>query len=230
MIDEACIKGNIAELLARIRTCAQESGRSPQSVKLLAVSKTQPASAIRAALAAGLTDIGENYIQEARAKQDELTDETICWHCIGPIQSNKSRTVAEHFDWVHTVDRLKLAKRLSQQRPPELPPLNICLQVNIDREPQKAGVAPEDLAALAAAIADLPNLRLRGVMAIPAARSDHDQQRAVFAEVRRCFEELAAQYPTMDTLSMGMSRDFPAAIAEGATLVRIGTDIFGARN
>ncbi|MBB3048415.1 hypothetical protein FHR99_002689 [Litorivivens lipolytica] len=230
MIDEASIKGNIAELLERIRTCAQESGRSPHSVKLMAVSKTRPASAIRAALAGGLSDIGENYIQEARAKQEELSSEAICWHCIGPIQSNKSRTVAEHFDWVHTVDRLKLAKRLSQQRPPELPPLNICLQVNIDREPQKAGVAPEQLAELAEAVSSLPNLRLRGLMAIPAARSELAEQRAVFAEVRQCFEQLAKQHTYMDTLSMGMSRDFPAAIAEGATIVRIGTEIFGARD
>lgn len=230
MIDQAAIKGNIAELLERIRTCEQENGRSPQSVRLMAVSKTRPAAAIRAALASGITDIGENYIQEATSKQTELAAESICWHCIGPIQSNKSRLVAEHFHWLHTVDRLKLAQRLSRQRPAELGPLNLCLQVNIDGEPQKAGVAPEDLEALAEAIAALPNLKLRGLMAIPAARNDYDAQRAVFAAVRACFDKLAAQHRELDTLSMGMSRDFPAAIAEGATLVRIGTEIFGARH
>ncbi len=230
MIDEASIKGNIAELLKRIRTCEQESGRSPQSVRLMAVSKTRPAAAIRAALASGITDIGENYIQEADSKQRELAGESICWHCIGPIQSNKSRTVAEQFDWVHTVDRLKLAQRLSRQRPAERTPLNVCLQVNIDREPQKAGAQPEDLEALADAVAVLPNITLRGLMAIPAPRDDDREQRAVFARVRTCFERLTAQHPQMDTLSMGMSRDFPAAIAEGSTIVRIGTDIFGARN
>ncbi|WP_372749930.1 YggS family pyridoxal phosphate-dependent enzyme [Litorivivens sp.] len=229
MIDEALINRNIAELRQRIRLIAQECGRDPNDITVLAVSKTRPAAAIRVAASAGLTNIGENYIQEAVDKQLELQDLPLQWHCIGPLQSNKTRLVAEHFHWAHTVDRLKIAQRLNDQRPSTLPALNVCLQVNIDREPQKAGVAPDELKNLAEQVATLPNLMLRGVMAIPAARDDTAAQRQTFAAVRACFQSLQGEYPQMDTLSMGMSRDFPAAIAEGSTLVRIGTDIFGAR-
>lgn len=229
MIDEASINSNIAELTERIRQIAQESGRRADSVTVMAVSKTRSAADIRAALHNQLHHIGENYIQEALDKQSELAGLPLCWHCIGPIQSNKTRAVAEAFDWVHTVDRLKIARRLSEQRPQGLPDLNICLQVNIDREPQKAGVAPEQLEELASAVAGLPGLRLRGLMALPAPRPDYREQRQVFAAIRHEFEALRALFPTLDTLSMGMSRDYPAAIAEGATIVRIGTRIFGAR-
>lgn len=230
MIDEALINRNIAELRQRICQIAQDYGRKSEEITLLAVSKTQPAAAIRAAARSGCQAIGENYIQEAVDKQAELTDLSLQWHCIGPVQSNKTRLVAEHFDWVHTVDRLKIARRLSDQRPAHLPPLQVCLQLNIDREPQKAGVTPEALGELARDVAALPNLALRGVMAIPEPRTDYEAQRASFAAIRDCFSALQAEHPRLDTLSMGMSRDFPAAIAEGATLIRIGTDIFGARN
>jgi len=230
MIDEALINRNIAELRQRICQIAQDCGRKPEEITLLAVSKTQPATAIRAAARHGCQAIGENYIQEAVDKQADLTDLSLQWHCIGPIQSNKTRLVAEHFDWVHTVDRLKIARRLSEQRPNHLPPLQVCLQLNIDREPQKAGLTPEALGELAGEIASLPNLALRGVMAIPEPRTHYEEQRTSFAAIRNSFIALQAEHPGLDTLSMGMSRDFPAAIAEGATLIRIGTDIFGARN
>lgn len=230
MTDPAPIYSNIAELSWRIRLAEQENGRAAHSVTLMAVSKTRPAAAIREVLAAGVTEIGENYIQEALDKQPLLNDAGIHWHCIGPIQSNKSRAVAEHFDWVHTVDRNRIARRLSEQRPCGLPPLNVCLQVNIDEEPQKAGALAADLDPLAAIVAGLPGLKLRGLMAIPAVRPNYQEQRQVFARVRHCFETLQQRYPQMDTLSMGMSRDFEAAIAEGATVVRIGTEIFGPRD
>lgn len=242
MTDPALIHRNIAELRRRIRLAEQESGRDANSVTLMAVSKTRPAEAIREVLAAGITHIGENYIQEALSKQallnssDNSSDNNpnnnpnLHWHCIGPIQSNKSRALAEHFDWVHTVDRDKIARRLSAQRPLNLPPLNICLQVNIDEEPQKAGIASADLAALADTVARLPGLNLRGVMAIPAARQNYREQRQVFARLRQCFESLQQRHPQLDTLSMGMSQDFEAAIAEGATLIRIGSAIFGPRD
>lgn len=230
MIDPALINSNIAELSRRIRLAEQENGRDAHSVTLMAVSKTRSAQSIRDSVAAGLSHIGENYLQEALDKQASLAELDICWHCIGPIQSNKSRIVATHFDWVHTVDRKKIAQRLSEQRPPELPPLNVCLQVNIDEEPQKAGVCAADINALADIVAGLPQLRLRGLMAIPAPRDTVREQRQVFARVRRCFEALVQQHPSVDTLSMGMSRDYAAAIAEGATLVRIGTQIFGPRD
>lgn len=230
MTPPASINSNIAELSRRIRLAEQENGREANSVTLMAVSKTRPAAAIRASVAAGVSHIGENYLQEALHKQDLLQDLNITWHCIGPVQSNKSRTVAEQFDWLHTLDREKIARRLSEQRPAHRPPLNVCLQVNIDEEPQKAGIVAADIPALAATVASLPGLRLRGLMAIPAARSNPAEQRQVFARLRHCFESLQAQHPEVDTLSMGMSRDFEAAIAEGATLVRIGTEIFGPRD
>jgi pyridoxal phosphate enzyme (YggS family) len=204
-------------------------GRPESSVTLVAVSKTRPAADIRAAVAAGVAAIGENYAQEARAKMLELADLPIAWHFIGPLQSNKTRAIAEVFDWVHSVDRLKLAQRLAEQRPPGLAPLNICLQVNISGEDSKSGVTVAQLPELMAAVSALPGLRLRGLMAIPQPAADADLQRRPFAAVRAAFEQLRRHWPELDTLSMGMSADLEAAIAEGATIVRVGTDIFGAR-
>jgi pyridoxal phosphate enzyme (YggS family) len=201
--------------------------RDPATVGLLAVSKTQPAAAIREAAAGGIRDFGENYLQEALDKQAELSDLSLAWHFIGPIQSNKTKSIAEHFDWVHSVDRLKIAQRLSDQRPAELPPLNICLQVNVSGEASKSGCAPEELLQLAQAVAAMPQLRLRGLMCIPAPSEDPAEQRAAFARLRALRDELPL---TLDTLSMGMSQDLEAAIAEGATWVRIGTALFGARD
>lgn len=195
----------------------------------MAVSKTRPAAMIRQAAAAGITHIGENYLQEALDKQPQLDDLALCWHFIGPLQSNKTRAVAEHFDWVHSVDRLKLAQRLSDQRPARLGPLNICLQVNISAEASKSGSRLSELAQLATEVAALPNLCLRGLMAIPQASCDPQQQRQAFAAVRGAAAKLQQCHDTMDTLSLGMSNDMEAAIAEGSTLVRIGTDIFGTR-
>lgn len=226
----ADVAGNIAKVNERIGRAALACGRDPADITLLAVSKTRPAAAIRQAAAAGCLQIGENYLQEALAKQVGLGDLPLRWHFIGPLQSNKSRAVAERFDWAHSVDRLKLAQRLSEQRPAASAPLNICLQVNISGEASKSGVAPAELPALAAAVAALPRLRLRGLMAIPAASDDPAIQRSAFAAVRQLFEALRAELPALDTLSMGMSGDLEAAIAEGATLVRIGTDIFGQRS
>ncbi|AWM60126.1 YggS family pyridoxal phosphate-dependent enzyme [Stutzerimonas stutzeri] len=221
------IEKNIAKVAARIREAAQAVDRDPATVGLLAVSKTQPAAAIREAAAAGIRDFGENYLQEALDKQAELSDLPLAWHFIGPIQSNKTKSIAEHFDWVHSVDRLKIAQRLSDQRPAALPPLNICLQVNVSGEASKSGCAPEELPHLAQAVAAMPHLRLRGLMCIPAPSEDPAEQRAAFARLRALRDELPL---TLDTLSMGMSQDLEAAIAEGATWVRIGTALFGARD
>lgn len=221
------IADNLSALAARIHNAAQAAGRDPTSVQLLAVSKTKPAAAIREVHAAGVRDVGENYLQEALAKQEELRDLPLIWHFIGPIQSNKTKAIAEHFDWVHSVDRLKIAQRLSEQRPAGLPPLNICLQVNVSGEDSKSGCAPADLPALANAVAALPNLRLRGLMAIPEPTEDRATQEAAFASLRQLQERLDLG---LDTLSMGMSHDLEAAIAQGATWVRIGTALFGARN
>ncbi len=221
------IEKNIAKVAARIREAAQAVGRDPASVGLLAVSKAQPAAAIREAAEAGMRDFGENYLQEALDKQAELGELPLTWHFIGPIQSNKTKPIAEHFDWVHSVDRLKIAQRLSDQRPAELPPLNICLQVNVSGEASKSGCAPEELPQLAQAVAAMPRLRLRGLMCIPAPSEDPAEQRAAFARLRALRDELPL---TLDTLSMGMSQDLEAAIAEGSTWVRIGTALFGARD
>jgi hypothetical protein len=220
------IAENIAKVGARIREAAQASQRDYAAIGLLAVSKTKPAEAIRQAYAAGLRDFGENYLQEALEKQAELNDLPLIWHFIGPIQSNKTRAIAEHFAWVHSVDRLKVAERLSAQRPPHLPPLNICLQVNVSFEPSKAGCTPEQLPALAQAVAQLPKLKLRGLMSIPEPTEDPIAQHAAFARLRELRDGLGLD---LDTLSMGMSHDLEAAIAEGATWVRIGTALFGAR-
>lgn len=220
------IAKNIAKVAARIREAAQAAGRNPETVGLLAVSKTQPAAAIREAHTAGLSDFGENYLQEALEKQAELTDLPLRWHFIGPIQSNKTKSIAEHFDWVHSVDRLKIAQRLSNQRPADLPPLNVCLQVNVSGEASKSGCSPAEVPELASAIAALPRLRLRGLMAIPEPTDDPTEQQAAFARLRQLQEQLGTD---LDCLSMGMSQDLEAAIAEGATWVRIGTALFGAR-
>ena len=221
------IAGNIAQVEARIRAAALAVQRDVTSIHLLAVSKTKPAAALREAHAAGVRDFGENYLQEARAKQVELADLPLCWHFIGPIQSNKTRDIAEHFAWVHSVDRLKIAQRLSDQRPADLPPLNICIQVNVSGEASKSGCNPADLPALAAAISALPRLKLRGLMAIPEPTQDRAEQDAAFATVRTLQESLNMG---LDTLSMGMSHDLESAIAQGATWVRIGTALFGARD
>ena len=221
------IAENIAKVGARIREAAQASQRNFADIGLLAVSKTKPADAIREAHAAGVCDFGENYLQEALEKQTQLADLPLIWHFIGPIQSNKTRPIAEHFDWVHSVDRLKIAQRLSEQRPAHLPALNICLQVNVSGEDSKSGCSPEELTALARAVVALPNLRLRGLMAIPEPTDDVAAQHAAFARLRQLRDELALN---LDTLSMGMSHDLEAAIAEGATWVRIGTALFGARD
>ena len=221
------IADNIAEVEARIRAAAQAVQRDVTSIHLLAVSKTKPAAALREAYAAGVRDFGENYLQEARAKQVELADLPLSWHFIGPIQSNKTREIAEHFSWVHSVDRLKIAQRLSEQRPADLEPLNICIQVNVSGEASKSGCTPQDLPALAAAINALPRLKLRGLMAIPEPTENRAEQDAAFATVRDLQQSLNLG---LDTLSMGMSHDLESAIAQGATWVRIGTALFGARD
>ncbi|MBC9252705.1 YggS family pyridoxal phosphate enzyme [Pseudomonas alcaligenes] len=221
------IAENIAKVRERIREAAQASQRDFASVGLLAVSKTKPAAAIREAHAAGLRDFGENYLQEALNKQAELADLDLIWHFIGPIQSNKTKAIAEHFAWVHSVDRLKIAERLAAQRPAHLPALNICLQVNVSGEASKSGCSPEQLPALAQAVTQLPHLRLRGLMTIPEPTEDAAQQHAALARLRQLRDALDLQ---LDTLSMGMSQDLEAAIDEGATWVRIGTALFGARD
>jgi pyridoxal phosphate enzyme (YggS family) len=223
------IASRLASVRQRIELAALAAGRRPESITLLAVSKTKPAEAVRAAFAAGCTEFGENYLQEGICKARLLADLPLHWHFIGPIQANKTRPIAEQFDWVHSVDRLKVAQRLSAQRPAEKGPLQICLQLNVSGEASKRGVDVDELAALAAAVERLPNLRLRGLMAIPAPSDDPVEQRTAFAAVRHALEQLQQRWPQLDTLSMGMSGDLEAAIAEGATIVRVGTDIFGAR-
>lgn len=216
----------------RIADAARAAGRDPATVSLLAVSKTFPAGDVRTAHAAGQRAFGENYVQESIDKIDALADlrADLEWHFIGPLQSNKTRPVAERFDWVHSVDRLKIAQRLAEQRPAHLPPLNVCVQVNISGEASKSGVAPADVAELARAIAALPALRLRGLMAIPEPAGDIDAQRVPHRALRALFDALRAEGLALDTLSMGMSADLEAAVLEGATIVRVGTAIFGARD
>jgi pyridoxal phosphate enzyme (YggS family) len=223
------IASNIDNVRAQIRSACEQAGRDAASVTLLAVSKTRPADEIRAAHAAGLTRFGENYLQEALDKIEQLADLPLEWHFIGPIQSNKTRPIAEHFDWVHSVDRLKIARRLSEQRPAHRAALNICLQVNISREPSKSGCLPEDAPALARQLSALPGIRLRGLMAIPEASDDPATQHRAFADLRVLLEQISHDIPGLDTLSMGMSGDLEAAISEGATIVRIGTALFGPR-
>jgi pyridoxal phosphate enzyme (YggS family) len=221
---------NLALISDLLHKSAIEAGRDPADVRLLAVSKKQPLEKIRDAAAAGQRHFGENFVQEGVDKIEALADTSLSWHFIGHLQSNKTRVVAEYFDWVHTIDKIKTARRLSEQRPDHLPPLNICLQVNVDDEDSKAGVTPAALPELAAACVELPNLRIRGLMCLPAIRTGLDQQRVPFAALRRLAEQLRTDGIDTDTLSMGMSADYPAAILEGATIVRIGTALFGARN
>ena len=223
------IADRVQQVLERIHAAERVAGRTNGAVSLVAVSKTQTDEAIRIAAAAGQLAFGENYLQEALAKQDALADlPELIWHFIGPIQSNKTRPIAERFDWVHTVDRLRIAERLSQQRPADKPPLNVCLQVNISEEASKSGVSLAALPELAAAVAQLPRLRLRGLMTIPAPANGLAQQRMPFRILREAMTSLAL--PGLDTLSMGMSDDLEAAILEGATLVRVGTALFGPRS
>lgn len=218
----------------RIQNATGEAGRNPDSVALLAVSKTQPAHRLREAALAGATRFGENYLQEALEKMDALADmEGLEWHFIGPIQSNKTRDISRRFHWVHSIDRLKVARRLSEQRPPELAPLNVCIQVNIDEEASKSGVAPAEVAALAREMVALPGLCLRGLMAIPDPGNNEPRQRQAFRQLAGLLSQLREAHPgqtDLDTLSMGMSGDLEAAIAEGATLVRVGSALFGPRD
>jgi PLP dependent protein len=221
---------NIATVRTRIRQAEQLANRPAHSVTLMAASKTKSVESIRQAFMAGVTDFGENYVQEALDKMLALQNLDITWHYIGHIQTNKTRSLAENFAWVHTVDRQKIAQRLHDQRPEHLPPLNICLEVNVDNEPSKSGVSFDELPALADSIANLPRLRLRGLMAIPKASPTQQEQQASFASLRTAFDKLKQTIPSMDTLSIGMSSDLEAAIAAGSTIVRVGTDIFGARD
>jgi len=223
------ISERLQAVKSRLRQAETEAGRAPESVALIAVSKTQPADAIRAAHAAGQCAFGENYLQESLEKMAALAELPLEWHFIGPIQSNKTRPIAENFAWVHGVDRLKIAQRLSDARPNGLPPLNICIEVNVSGEESKGGVEPNEVQALADAVAQLPGLKLRGLMAIPAPTNDIALQRQQFRMLRELLESLKQRGLALDTLSMGMSEDFPAAISEGATIVRIGTAIFGPR-
>jgi pyridoxal phosphate enzyme (YggS family) len=225
------IGDKLQQVRARIVTACTAAGRDPASVRLLAVSKTFPAEAVREARAAGQIAFGENYVQEGVGKIEALADlrAGLEWHCIGPLQSNKTRPVAAHFDWVHSIDRLKIAERLAEQRPAQLPPLQVCLQVNVDAGANKSGVPPEETMALARAVAALPRLRLRGLMAIPEPAPDFETQRALFLRAAVVFEEMRGAGLEVDTLSLGMSADLEAAIAAGSTMVRIGTAIFGGR-
>ncbi len=225
------IAANLQHVQARIVTACTQAGRNGASVRLLAVSKTFAADALREAHAAGQTAFGENYVQEAIAKIEALADlrSQLEWHCIGPLQSNKTRVVAEHFDWVHSVDRLKIAERLSDQRPANLAPLQICLQVNVDGGANKSGVPADEALALARAVAGLPRIALRGIMAIPEPAPDFEAQRALFMSAAAVFEQIRADGIDLDTLSLGMSADLEAAIAAGSTMVRVGTAIFGGR-
>lgn len=232
------IAERLQAIQARIHAAESVAGRHQNEVVLLAVSKAHPSALLREAVLAGQRLFGENYLQEALDKQGDLSDLNIEWHFIGPIQSNKTQAIAQNFSWVHSVDRLKIAERLNAARPEDLPPLQVCIQVNVSNEDSKSGVLPQELSILANAIAELPNLTLRGLMAIPAPTDDVSLQHQQFSKVRALYEALRAQSrdenskfnaSRFDTLSMGMSEDFPAAIAEGATIVRIGSAIFGAR-
>ena len=229
----ARVADSVAAVRERIAAAEQRFDRAPGSVTLVAVAKTKPASLIREAWAAGQHQFGENFVQEAAEKLDELSQLSgpggIEWHFVGAIQANKSRMVAERFDWVHTVDRLRIARRLNDQRPAFLPPLNVCLQVNVSGEPSKAGVRPEEAADLATAVAELPRLRLRGLMTIPRPCMGFDEQRGALRPLVEVYEGLCSDGLALDTLSMGMTDDLEAAVAEGATMVRIGTAVFGPR-
>ena len=224
------ISANLQAVITRIEDAARQFGRNPDGISLLAVSKTWPASDVREAALAGQKLFGENYVQEGIDKARSLESLGLEWHFIGPLQSNKTRPVAETFDWVHAVDRLKIAERLSEQRPENLPALQVCIQVNVSGEQTKSGVSLDETAALAHRVAALPRIRLRGLMAIPEPVEDFAEQRIAFRRLREAFEQLNKEGLSLDTLSMGMSHDLEAAIAEGATMVRVGTAIFGERN
>lgn len=224
------IHDHLIQVQKRLAQALRQSLRASDGAQLLAVSKTKPAADVREAYAAGQRRFGENYLQEALEKQQQLADLDIEWHFIGPIQSNKTRLIAENFDWVHSVDRLKIAQRLNDQRPAEMAPINICLQVNLDREESKAGVFLDEVAALVESVSELPHICVRGLMAIPAPRKDRDEQQQALQPMADVLAHLQSQYPQLDTLSMGMSGDLEAAIATGSTMVRVGTDIFGARS
>jgi pyridoxal phosphate enzyme (YggS family) len=223
------IESNLQAVKARIAAAADAAGRDRAAITLLAVSKTFPAVRLRQAVSAGLTQFGENYVQEAAQKIAELADLSLTWHFIGPVQSNKTRPIAEYFDWVHSVEREKIARRLADARPQESAPLNICLQVNVSGEASKSGMAADEVRALAEVVREIPRLRLRGLMAIPEPTTDQKLQRRRFAALRVLFEQLNQAGFGLDTLSMGMSQDLEAAIMEGATMVRVGTSIFGER-
>lgn len=226
----SAIATNLQAVRTRISAAASAAGRTPESITLLAVSKTKPLADVLAAAAAGQTAFGENYVQEGCEKAAATVDHHLEWHFIGPLQSNKTRLVAEHFAWVHSVDRLKIAERLSAQRPTDLPPLQVCVQVNVSGEASKSGCTPAEALALCQAVAALPQLRLRGLMAIPEPADDAAAQRAPLRRLRELYESIRAAGLPLDTLSMGMTHDLEAAIAEGATIVRVGTAIFGERN
>ncbi len=224
------ISGNLKQVQQQIINYAAAAGRNPDNIQLLAVSKTKPAADIEAAFNAGQTAFGENYLQEALGKINQLRHLPLQWHYIGAIQSNKTRAIAENFTWVHTLASLKHARRLSEQRPPQLPPLNCCIQVNISHESSKSGINAEQLQTLATAVSELPGLKLRGLMSIPQPSPDMRIQKQAFAQLRLLLEQLNSYGLQLDTLSMGMSNDLQSAIEEGATIVRIGTAIFGKRS
>jgi PLP dependent protein len=231
------IENNISRVTQRVEQSARDAGRDPAEVLLLAVSKTRTTADIRCAIDAGLTNFGENYVQEAVEKIAQLNEEqrieALQWHFIGPLQSNKTRVVAENFNWVHSVDRLKIAQRLSEQRPAELGPLNICLQVNIDNEASKSGFSRDETLSAALAIINLPNIRLRGLMAIPQSQQTVEKQKVAFHALHNLRDQINQSLDNsekLDTLSMGMSNDLEAAISQGSTMVRVGTDIFGKRD
>ena len=227
------VQDNLLNIKNEIKKIAKECGRDPNTIQLIAVSKTKPVEQIMEAINAGQLAFGENYVQEGIEKiqyfEKNMPNNDLIWHFIGPLQSNKSKLVAEHFDWIHTIDRFKIAQRLSDQRPNHMAKLNVLIQVNISQEASKSGVKPEEVTELVKQIVALPNLNLRGLMAIPEIENDYDKQLNVFTKMQQLLHSLQKDYPFMDTLSMGMSGDMPAAISAGSTMVRIGTAIFGAR-
>ncbi len=229
LIDPQNSAVHVNHVRSRILEAALAAGRDPTSVTLVAVSKSQPAESVRAIATAGVTDFGESYLQEALSKLEGLGELPLCWHFIGGLQSNKTRGIAERFHWVHSVDRFSVARRLSEQRPFHAPPLNLCIQVALIPEPTKGGVAPEQLPELVARTADLPRVKLRGLMCVPPPQPNGSAERAVFARLRGLLEQLNTEGYGLDALSMGMSGDYESAIAEGATHVRIGTALFGSR-